>query len=244
MTSGKEKTVREIAIENPAAVRVFESLGIDYCCGGRRPLSEACERANVPLTQALDLIEAATATDANNGGEEWTEKSLAELIEHIVGRHHGFVRQETPRLQALLEKVRSRHGESHAELRSIQELFGAVSQELFAHMLKEEQVLFPFLERLEAAETGGPFPASCFGSVEMPISRMLAEHDDTGELLTQIRKLAGDFHSPDDACPSYRGLYHGLEAFERDLHLHIHLENNLLFPRAVNLERSLALRAR
>ncbi|HYL37668.1 MAG TPA: iron-sulfur cluster repair di-iron protein [Bryobacteraceae bacterium] len=238
MTLTTEKTVREIAIENPATVRVFESLGIDYCCGGRRPLSEACQHANVPLERALELIAAAKSKPSSEG--EWTGDRLAALTDHIVTRHHSFTRQELTRLEVLVEKVCSRHGNSHAELLSIQELLKAMSQELFAHMLKEEQVLFPYIERLEcSADNGSPLPATCFGSVQMPIARMLAEHDDAGELLSQIRKLAGDFHAPEDACPSYRGLYAGLEEFERDLHRHIHLENNILFPRAVALEREL-----
>ncbi|MBZ5607192.1 MAG: iron-sulfur cluster repair di-iron protein [Acidobacteriia bacterium] len=239
MTLTTEKTVREIAIENPATVRVFESLGIDYCCGGRRPLSEACERANVPVTQVLELIAKTQPDSQPSGKDEWADATLASLIEHIVTRHHGFVRQEVSRLEPLLAKVGNKHGDTRPELRSIQELFSALSQELMAHMFKEEQVLFPYIQKLEAASRGGSqLPGACFGSVEMPIARMLAEHDDAGELLAQIRTLAGDFQPPEDACPSFRGLYHGLQEFERDLHRHIHLENNILFPRAVELERA------
>lgn len=117
-------------------------------------------------------------------------------------------------------------------------------QELFAHMMKEENLLFPYLSQMESAVLAGePVPPPFFGSVQNPIARMLAEHDDAGELLAQIRKQAGGFHPPDDACPSYRALYHGLEEFERDLHHHIHLENNILFPRAVNLERDVHVTA-
>ncbi len=239
MTLTTEKTVREIAIENPATVRVFESLGIDYCCGGRRSLGEACERANVPMAKVLELIETAGRDSDVPGQDKWAEASLTSLVEHIVTQHHGFVRQEVARLQPLLDKVNRKHGETHPELRSIQELFGALSQELTAHMFKEEQVLFPYIQKLEMASRGeGALPGACFGSVQMPIARMLAEHDDAGALLVQIRALTGDYQAPQDACPSYRGLYHGLDEFERDLHRHIHLENNILFPRAVELERA------
>ncbi len=235
-----EKTVREIAIENPATVPVFESLGIDYCCGGQRPLSEACERANVPVDRALELIGQAQSEGEPSSKEKWSRAASADLIQYIVERHHGFIRKESPRLEALFVKVIEHHGGEHPELGSIQELFGALSQELLAHLMKEEQILFPYLEKLEAASFGhGPLPSACFPSVEMPIARMLAEHDDAGTLLARIRSLAADFHPPESACPSYRRLYSGLEEFEHDLHHHIHLENNILFPRAAVLERSL-----
>jgi len=235
-----EKTVREIAIDNPATVPVFESLGIDYCCGGHRPLSEACERAKVSVDRALELIANAQSAGEPANKEKWSRAAAADLIQYIVERHHGFIRKEVPRLEALFEKVIEHHGDTHKELLDIRELFGAMSQELFAHMMKEEQILFPYLEKLEAASFGhGVLPTACFGSVEMPIARMLAEHDDAGTLLARIRSLAADFHPPESACPSYRRLYAGLEDFEQDLHRHIHLENNILFPRAAVLERSL-----
>ena len=230
------QTVREIAIRYPATVRIFESLGIDYCCGGRRPLKEACERASVPLEQAIEKL-ATIEPDATSAEEaNWATRSLRELTEHIVTRHHAFVREEAPRLEALLARVVSRHGEAHPELRSIQETFTALAQELAAHMMKEERILFPFVENMEASAA---IPGSCFGSVEFPIARMLADHDDAGELTAKIRTLSSNFEAPEGACPSYRGLYHGLAEFERDLHQHIHLENNILFPRAVEMEKQL-----
>ena len=239
MTSIENKTVREIAIQNPATVRIFESLGIDYCCGGRRSLEEACDRAKVPLSEALDRIAEAEAEQGAQEQDQWADAPLSAVIQQIVNRHHEFVRQEVPRLQALLAKVVNRHGEAHAELANIQELFTALGQELFAHLMKEERILFPFIERMEAAMLNGEsFPGSCFGTIQMPIARMLADHDDAGELTSKIRALANGFHAPEGACPSYRGLYHGLNEFERDLHRHIHLENNILFPRAVEMERA------
>jgi regulator of cell morphogenesis and NO signaling len=240
MTPTTEKTVREIALENPAAVPVFETLGIDYCCGGQRPLSEACERANVSVSRAVEMIAEAQRQDHAPTRDKWNDARLADLTQYIVELHHSFVRQEIPRLQALFEKVVEHHGADRPELLNIRELFGAMSQELFGHLLKEERVLFPYIEQLEDASRGNsPFPAGCFGSVEMPVARMLAEHEDAGALLSQIRNLSGDFAPPETACPSYRRLYAGLEGFERDLHRHIHLENNVLFPRAVRLERDL-----
>jgi regulator of cell morphogenesis and NO signaling len=140
----------------------------------------------------------------------------------------------------LLQKVVNRHGEAHPELGAIQDTFVALSQELFAHMMKEERIIFPFLEAMEAAaRPGQPAPLGCFASVSLPIARMLADHDDAGALLAKMRDLSGDYRAPDGSCPSYRGLYQALEEFERDLHHHVHLENNILFPRAMEMERSL-----
>lgn len=235
MTSETQQTVREIAIQNPATVRVFEILGIDYCCGGRRPLQEACDLANVPVEKALAML-VATGVDESPAEESWTSLPMRALTAHIVTEHHGFVRAETHRLSALAEKVVSRHGANHPELVSIQETFRALTDELFTHMMKEEQILFPFIENMEA---GSSLSGSCFGSVEFPISRMVAEHEDAGALTAQIRALSNNFQTPQGACPSYRGLYQGLSDFERDLHRHIHLENNILFPRAVEAEKRL-----
>lgn len=239
MTFDKNQTVREIAINNPAAVRVFENFGIDYCCGGRRSMLEACARANAPVDHVMRALD---ELDVNGTppGETWTNSSLADLAAHVVRRHHRYVRDESPRIELLLQKVVNRHGEAHPELGAIQDTFVALSQELFAHMMKGERILFPFLEAMEAAaRSGQPAPLGCFASVSLPIARMLADHDDAGALLAKMRDLSGGYRAPDGSCPSYRGLYQALEEFERDLHHHVHLENNILFPRAVEMERSL-----
>jgi len=233
------QTVREIAIEHPTTVRVFESLGIDYCCGGKRSLRDACQRAGVPVEHALDLL-AAIKEDSTVDTANWGGASTQELIRHIVGRHHSYVHSETPRLMTMFEKVVSRHGQAHPELASIRDLFKALTEELSVHMHKEENVLFPYFEQMESAVARGAAPPpAVFGSVEMPISRMLADHDDAGELLAKIRALSAEYQAPDSACPTYRALYHGLEEFERDLHHHVHLENNILFPRALHMEQGI-----
>ncbi len=232
-----DQTVREIAIGNPATIRVFESLGIDYCCGGKRPLKEACEFANVPVERAVAMLLSLEPGADGQKAAKGLVTPLRELTAQIVTKHHRYVRDEAPRIELLLEKVTSRHGAAHPELLTMQESFIAMSSELSAHMAKEEQVLFPFLEKMEAEAT---IPVACFDSIAVPISRMMADHEDAGELLAKIRTLSGNFRAPDGACPSYRGLYHALEEFERDLHHHVHLENNILFPRAIEMERKLA----
>ena len=236
----KDQTVREIAVRHPESVRVFEALGIDYCCGGKLPLEEACEKANVPAGTLLEQLGELEVNGASRQGQHWAGGPLRDLTAHIVSRHHRYVRDEIPRVQALLQKVVDRHAEAHTELSAIQKTFTTLSGELLSHMMKEEHILFPLLDQMEAAaRAGGPAPVGCFPSVEFPISRMLAEHDDAGTLTAKIRELSGGYQPPEGACPSYRGLYHGLEEFERNLHQHVHLENNILFPRAVEMERSL-----
>jgi regulator of cell morphogenesis and NO signaling len=239
MQTATEKTVREIALEYPSSIRVFESLGIDYCCGGKRPLSDACTHAKVDFDRVLQLLENAKLDCQAPDAEEWKQKPLHELIAHIVAKHHGYVRQETPRVHGLLTKVSAKHGPTYPEIARIDELFSAIGQELSTHMLKEEQVLFPYVERMEQALLAGdPVPVPFFGTVKRPIASMVAEHDDAGALLSQIRSLSNGYTAPPGACPTFLALYRGLEEFERDLHHHVHLENNILFPRAVEMEQA------
>lgn len=234
-----EKTVAEIALENPSGIRVFESLGIDYCCGGKRPLSDACARAHVDRDRVLALLEEAKQDSLAAESGEWSARPLGEIIQHIVQRHHAYVRQETPRLEALLTKVVARHAAAHPEVKRIEELFLAIGQELSSHLMKEEQILFPYIERMEQSiQAGGGIPPAFFGTVKRPIANMIAEHDDAGALLSRIRTLANEYVAPEDACPTLLALYRGLEEFESDLHHHVHLENNILFPAAVEMERA------
>jgi regulator of cell morphogenesis and NO signaling len=228
----ESKTVREVVLENPGAVRVFQELGIDYCCGGQKPLDEACAAANVSVDEVLAKMEAGMRVPAAGAPQDWQRESLSRLIEHIHGVHHGFVRRESPRILALLEKVCGVHGAHHPELLQVREAFTALAGELSAHLMKEEQMLFPYIAGAER----GSAPAACFGSVQNPIRMMMFEHDNAGAVLRELRRLTNDYAVPSDACPSYQTLYQALREFEADLHQHIHLENNILFPRAVALE--------
>jgi regulator of cell morphogenesis and NO signaling len=232
-------TVREIALQQPTAIRVFEQFGIDYCCGGRKPLDEACAAANLDLNSLIAALEAAETTTPNPL-EDWTSKSLEALSTHIVAKHHAYVRNELPRLGQLAQKVVNRHGSTHPELLLIAGALMHLDAELTEHLAKEESILFPYIAALEksaALETVAP--QSCFGTVTNPISMMTQEHDAAGVLLAEIRRLSRNFALPNGACPTFHAFYDGLQEFEQDLHQHIHLENNILFPRAIAFEQSL-----
>jgi regulator of cell morphogenesis and NO signaling len=237
MSLDQRNTVREFAIQIPNATRVFEKLKIDYCCGGNKPLDEACNEAGIEVEEVFRLLGDGEPIQATARVEDSESLPLAELADRIVENHHVFTRQELGRLTALLEKVRSVHGANHPELLAIQSEFHTLRAELEPHMLKEERILFPHIKQLEVAATkGAPLPFAPFGSVHNPIAAMMREHDAAGDILKSIRKLSSDFVVPDDGCFSYRTLYNALEALESDLHQHIHLENNILFPRAENME--------
>jgi len=229
------KTVRELVLEVPAATRVFEKLGIDYCCGGDRSLADACNLAGVKFEDVgLELM---TAAKTKREEPTFNTATLEELISHVVGKHHSFTRLEIARLNALLEKVCAAHAENHPELLQINVLFRELGADLETHMMKEERVLFPYVIRMEAAiNQHVPLFRPAFGTVANPVRMMMLEHDRAGELLREIRALSSDYVAPADGCLSYRTLYTALAGLEKDLHQHIHLENNILFPRALEME--------
>jgi len=235
------KTVRELAIGIPNATRIFEKMKIDYCCGGNKSLEEACATAGVEVAELERLFAQATESDAPlNGLLDLQNLTVTDLIGHILAKHHVYTKEEMARLQPLIQKVIGSHGEKHPELRHIGELFQRLCADLTPHMYKEENVLFPYIEELEASLLQNrPVPFAPFGTINNPIRMMMMEHDTAGDLLRELRALSSDYAVPADGCISYQTLYHALEAFEKDLHQHIHLENNILFPRAVEMESKL-----
>jgi regulator of cell morphogenesis and NO signaling len=240
MTITLDKTVREIAVETPSSVRVFETLGIDYCCGGRKSLEQVCTGLHLDVGRVMETLERAAAGTNDSDCADWQSSSLAELAQYIVRKHHKYARKELVRLESLGGKVGDKHAHAHPELKRVIDLVLALRDELSMHMTKEEQVLFPYIMRLEhTTQSGQPAPTPPFGSVANPIRVMIAEHDDASSLLSLLRKLSNGYEAPADACPSYHAFYDGLREFERDLHQHIHLENNVLFPRALLLEQEL-----
>ena len=232
-------TVAEIAASSLAAVRVFEKLGIDHCCGGKRPLAEVCQEKGYDAQAVERELDAAAEGDPE-ANADWNTASLGELIGHIVGTHHEYLRRELPAIQARLDKVYRVYNERYGPtLPGLPEVFAALRAELEMHTRKEEMILFPAIAAYEAAEQSGqPLPAAPFGSIANPIHMMKAEHESAGRALMEIRRITSDFLSPEYACVTYRALMSGLQDLERDLHAHIHLENNILFPRAQQLEAS------
>ena len=236
MPISTEKTVGQMVAENPQAARIFEQAGIDYCCGGQRSLEEACSKARMSFADVAALLEQAAAS-RTAADRDWLHAGQAELVEHIVNKHHGYVRQELPRLTALIAKVNGVHGKNHAELAQVARTFAEIANEMTMHMMKEENILFPYIVDMEKAAQGkGPQPIPMFGTVQNPVRMMMMEHDSAGANLKLIRDVTGDYTVPADGCTSYRVLYEALAAFEADLHQHIHLENNILFPRAIEME--------
>lgn len=234
------KTVREIALEMPLTTKVFENYRIDYCCGGHRNFSEACEIAGVETEKVLREISACLKTTDKNELAKIQNLSLSALIEHIEKTHHVFTRDEIKNLVPLMLKVAAKHGEHNPQLFDLEQLFAELCADLAPHLLKEEQVLFPYIIQLEKYKNGNNFVAMpCFGTVKNPVGTMMREHDTAGDILRKMREVSNDYKLPENACPSFTALFTRLEAFEKDLHRHIHLENNVLFPKAIVLENEI-----
>lgn len=240
MNLDPNRTVRNLATEVPGATRVFEKLGIDYCCGGGKSLRDACAQTGVSVEDVLRNLEN-SVTPQGPEAPDFTHAGLRDLVEHIVSRHHAYVKNEIPRIHQLAKKVASVHGEHHPELIRVRQIFESLASELSSHMMKEEQVLFPYIAQLETASARGiELRTPPFGTVANPVHMMELEHDEAGAALKELRAITGDYAPPDDACFSYKTLFTALTEFETDLHQHIHLENNILFPRAIELEQQAA----
>lgn len=237
MQSFSTKTIREIALEMPETVRVFEQHKIDYCCGGRRPFVEACESAGVDPSLLSEELASALSTASAFDNDRPEKQTPGNLIDYIISTHHVFTKNEIERLSALMQKVCSKHGQQHEELFGLRAIFNGMAEEMLLHMRKEENVLFPYIKQLDsAAQAGKPILAPPFGTVRNPIRMMRSEHDGAAEQFREMRDVTKNYALPEDACPSFRGLYFGLQELEKDLHRHVHLENNVLFDQAEILE--------
>jgi regulator of cell morphogenesis and NO signaling len=224
-------TVGRIVAQSPHLARLFEQWQIDYCCGGKRPLNVACQERGLDIQAVLTRLQEAEPQETSP--TDWTTAPLASLCENIERTHHDYLRRELPRLTAIIAKVVNAHGARHPELATVQQTFAELRAELEPHMVKEECVLFPSIRYLESTGQAVQFP---FGSVANPIRVMVNEHDHTGDALERLRKLTGDYQPPPGACNTYRVMLEGLATLERDMHVHVHKENSILFPRAVELE--------
>jgi len=238
MSISPNSSVGEIVKLNFKTAPLFLSHNIDYCCGGKKAISEACLEVGINpdllITQLESLI---SETDPDS--EYINKLSLTDLADYIIKRHHSYVTESIPFLNTNLEKLCRVHGENHPELFRIKELFNGSAEALTAHMQKEENVLFPHIRGLETAKkTNAPVPVSHFGSVSNPIGMMLAEHQNEGERFVEIARLSNNYTLPEGGCTTYDVTLKQLRDFDNDLHRHIHLENNILFPKAIALEKS------
>jgi regulator of cell morphogenesis and NO signaling len=231
-----ETTVGELVVQRPSRVRVFEKFGIDYCCGGKKPLQQACNEQQLDVSAVVNELqeEQHAAVPAER---HWASASLTDLCDHIEQTHHRYLKEELPRLAFLTAKIANRHGDQRPALIEVNRIFADLKTEMDAHMTKEEQILFPLCRRLDSADE---LPASHCGSVGNPIEVMIAEHEHAGDALAEIRVLTDNYSVPAEACMTYRAAFDSLEQLERDLHQHVHKENNILFPKAVRQEKLLA----
>jgi regulator of cell morphogenesis and NO signaling len=227
-----ETTVGRLVAEQPARSQIFERFGIDYCCGGRKKLADVCQEKGLDA-ELIALELAALDNIAPAPDIDWTKATLTELSNHIERTHHDYLREVLPRLTMLTEKVANAHGAKDGRLCDLRDIFHSFRAELEAHMWKEENVLFPLLHSMEGAPS---LPAFHCGSVTNPIRVMLAEHDDAGDALAAMRSLIDEFTPPTNACNTYRALIAALVELEKDMHQHVHKENNILFPKAIEME--------
>lgn len=231
-------TIRDIVAEDFRAAAVFQRHQIDFCCGGDRAIADACREKGLDAETVIAEVEAVTAGPGTL--PRFNEWDLDFLANYIVTNHHSYVRRAIDTIGAHANKVASVHGERHPETIEVAKHFAAVAEDMTQHMFKEERMLFPYVVRLaEAERSGAAAPVAPFGSIANPIRMMEVEHQAAGDLMGRIRKLTSDFTPPADACTTYTVTYKELEEFEADLHRHVHLENNLLFPKALELESRL-----
>jgi len=229
-----ETRLADIIVERPVLASTMERLGLDYCCGGQRSISEAATEAGLDPHTTVEILKAIPEESADTP-DDWTSLSLTEMVDRLEVTHHAFLKEALPRLTELSTKVAGVHGDNHPELIEVDQLAKAIRTDLEPHMMKEERVLFPMVRQLDSAD--GPLEFHC-GTLRNPISMMMMEHDRVGELLGQIRAATSAYSLPDDACASFRALYEGLAELESDTHMHVHRENNIVFPAVVRAETS------
>lgn len=235
-----ESPVGELAAHVPGSARVFDRLGLDFCCGGGQTLSAACAEHGLAVDGVMRELEAEAAAHAGTvtDAARWNQAPLGALCDYIVTRHHQYIRSEVPRIERWLEKCVAAHGARHPELARMRETFAEMTAELSQHMAKEELVLFPAIRRLSEPQRRAADIATPTLRLDQPVRTMLLEHEHAGRDLAELRQESAGYTPPPDACATFRALYQALEIFETDMRDHVHLENNILFPRALDLEKN------
>lgn len=228
--------VRDIAVELPTAIPALERFGIDFCCGGQHTLAEACAKLNLDLAPVLEELERQQQSE-KPADTRWIQAPLEELSKYIVEKHHAYTRDQLKLIDGLMTKVEQRHGANHPEVFQVGKAVAVITSELMHHFGCEETTLFPYIASLGTKQRP-ELPAMANGSLELPISRMMTDHAQAGDELSALRKLTDNYTPPSSACPTWRALYRAMEDLEFDLHQHVHLENNILFPRALEKARA------
>lgn len=235
----KETKIGDAVALNFRSAQVFEKFGIDFCCGGKKSIGEACFAKGIDADEVVSSLQNISGNGITADFNSW---KLDFLIDYIVNNHHRYVEKMLPLIFLHSQKVAEKHGVNHPEIAAIAELFVNIKDELEVHLQKEERMLFPYIKRiLEMEENDEEVPFPPFGTVENPVRVMELEHEAAGKLMAEINSLSSGFTPPEDACATYKVLYQELKEFENDLHMHIHLENNILFPKAIELEKSLTV---
>ena len=230
-----ESTVGQLVVDRPSRSRVFQKLGIDFCCGGKKKLSEVCRDKGLDAGQVVQAL-AADEAISEPGDNQASSMTLSQLCDHIERTHHAYLHSELPRVGAMAKKVAAVHGATHPWTIELAAIFADFAAELDSHMYKEERVLFPWIRSLEKADRceGG----SCGSSITNPIRMMEHEHDNAGRSQEQMRELSKGYQPPPGACNTFIAMLDGVERIESDMHLHVHKENNILFPKAAQREQS------
>lgn len=238
---GQQETIGEIVTRDFRKAQVFKRFGIDFCCGGKKTIKEVCDKKGIDLTEVTSALERINS-ETPAGENDYLKWDIGFLTDYIINTHHQYVKDNTSFITELANKVARVHGGQHREVIEVARLFNEVGADLILHLGKEEKVLFPFIKELAIVQrNGGLLPEAAFGNVSNPIHMMESEHEQAGEILHTIREITNDFTLPADACNSYTILYKKLDEYENDLHKHVHLENNILFPKALLAEKELRI---
>jgi regulator of cell morphogenesis and NO signaling len=232
-TLDSNSTVGDFVRDNPNRARIFESLRMDYCCGGKMSLDRACQKRGLDTAAVLQQLQECDQSDSSVTLVDADSMSLTELADHIEATHHAYLKEELPRLDFMTEKVARVHGDREPRLAQTRQAFLALKAELEPHMMKEERILFPIIRQLEQAS--GPLEFHC-GSVANPIRQMEHEHEQAGNALAILSESTDGFTPPEWACNTYRAMLDSLSRLQKDMHQHVHKENNVLFPKATQLE--------
>jgi regulator of cell morphogenesis and NO signaling len=241
LTEQDDETIGELVTKDYRKAQVFKNFGIDFCCGGKKTIAEVCDKKGIDPTLVNQAL-AAINKDAPGSENDYLKWDMAFLADFIVNTHHQYIKDNTVFITELANKVAKVHGDKHPELIKVAQLFTSLADDLMLHIMKEERVLFPFIKELSSLQKNGEKTSeTAFGNVSVPIQMMESEHEQAGEALEQIRALTENFKLPEDACTSYTILFKKLAEYEDDLHRHVHLENNVLFPKAILAEKNCRL---